>query len=257
MPEIFSNNPNANVELNKYFPQEFSFVEILNNLINYVKSLPIEPTAEILNKIEALENEFLTVKQASEDATADVTELTGKYVSLLHQVTTLAVNVSGFTEKTESIDNELNGIQENITAIKNKNTEQDNSIAGINQEISGINEDISHNDEEILNIQQEITNIKNIQRTISYINCVILNNNSVYKITQEAFTNLAIIAFRGSMARIIFLDMWHLVSYIDGNTALSVTASATNEGNHEINSEITISNNSGSSCILFVVKFHQ
>lgn len=257
MPEIFDNNPNANVELNKYFPQSFSFIESLNNLIEYVKKLPIEPTAEILNKIEALENEFLTVKQASEDATADVNELTAKYISLLQQVTTLAVNVSGFTDKTESIENELQGIQGNITAIKNKNTEQDNSITTINQEISGINEDITRNDNDIINIQADITYIKNIQRTISYINCISLNNNSVYKITQEAFTNLAILAFRSSKSRMIFIDMWHVVSYIDGNTALSATASATNEGNHEINSEITISNNSGSSCILFVVKFHQ
>lgn len=249
MPEIFSNNPNANVELNKYFPETFSFIETLNNLIEYVKTLPIEPTAEILNKIEALENEFLTVKKASEDATADVTELTGKYVSLLQQVTTLAVNVSGFTNKTESIEGELQGIQENITNIKNKNTEQDNSIAGINAEIS-------HNAEDILNIQTDITNIKNLQAPINSINCVLLGSNNTHQIAQEAYTNLAILAFTYSYSRIIFVDIWHIISYIDGTPVLSVSASTTNSGNQEVNSEVTISNNTSSTCILFIVKFH-
>ena len=256
MPEIFDNNPNANVELNKYFPQTFSFIESLNNLINYVKSLPIEPTAEILNKIEALENEFLTVKQASEDATADVAELTGKYVSLLQQVTTLAVNVSGFTDKTESIEGELQGIQENITNIKNKNTEQDNSIASINQEITGINEDITHNDEDIINIQADITNIKNLQAPINFINCALLGSHNNLQIAQESYTNLAVLAFTSSYSRIIFVDIWHITSYIDGTPALSVTASTTNSGNQEVNSEVTITNNTNSTCILFIVKFH-
>lgn len=159
MPEIFDNNPNASAELNKYFPQSFSFIEVLNNLIEYVKSLPIEPNAEILNKIEALENEFLTVKKASEDATADVTELTGKYVSLLQQVTTLSVNVSGFNDNIESIEGEIQGIQENITNIKNKNTGQDNSIATINQEISGIKNKNTEQDNRITTINQEISGI--------------------------------------------------------------------------------------------------
>lgn len=171
MPEIFANNPNANVELNKYFPQEFSFIEILNNLINYVKSLPIEPTAEILNKIEALENEFLTVKKASEDATVDVSELTEKYVSLLQQVTALAVNVSGFNGKTESIENELQGIQGNITNIKNKNTEQDNSIATINQEITGINTGITDMQQ---NISANTSNINTMQNTFNTLSSRIL-----------------------------------------------------------------------------------
>lgn len=179
MSEIFDNNPNANVELNKYFPQSFSFIEILNNLINYVKSLPIEPTAEILSKIEALENEFLAVKKASEDATADVTELTGKYVSLLQQVTTLAVNVSGFTDKTESIDNELQGIQENITNIKNKNTEQDNSIATINHEISGINQSITQNDEDISSLFNRL-NFQNLETVVTNKDFWGINTDSRY-----------------------------------------------------------------------------
>ena len=171
MPEIFDNNPNANAELNKYFPQSFSFIESLNDLIKYVKTLPIEPTAEILNKIEALENEFLTVKQASEDATADVSELTAKYVSLLQQVTTLAVNVSGFNGKTESIENELQGIQGNITNIKNKNTEQDNSIATINQEITGINTDIADMQQ---NISANTSNINTMQNAVNALSSRIL-----------------------------------------------------------------------------------
>lgn len=181
MPEIFSNNPNANVELNKYFPESFSFIETLNNLIEYVKSLPIEPVAEILNKIEALENEFLAVKKASEDATADVTDLTGKYVSLLQQVTTLAVNVSGFNDNIESIEGELQGIQENITNIKNKNTVQDNSIATINQEISGINQAITHNNENISSLFNKL-NFQNFEVTYgSEINKDILSINLTNK----------------------------------------------------------------------------
>lgn len=171
MPEIFDNNPNANVELNKYFPQSFSFIESLNNLIEYVKTLPVEPTAEILNKIEALENEFTIVKKASEDATADVSELTEKYVSLLQQVTTLAVNVSGFNNKTESIEAELQGIQENITNIKNRNTEQDNSIVTINENITQFDTDIADMQQ---NISANTSNINTMQNTVNTLSSRIL-----------------------------------------------------------------------------------
>lgn len=177
-------SPISDTDLHNYYPPLKSFIQSLNELINYVNSLDVKVPQEYFEELNNLKNRVT-------DLETNLTGLVENVNTNTNTIDTIINSINNLTSQLSTINSEISTLNDLTDSLLDDIQTINSNITAINSTISQMQTTLNSTTERANYLYNRVEQV-NAAKTLTPLNGVIINTQDIYRNAHVVVLNFEI-----------------------------------------------------------------